>query len=474
MANRYIGMRYVPKFYGEWDAESEYEPLSVVVYTDGNGYTSKKDVPKGVAPNEDNGEYWAYTYRAGGSVTSVPWDAITGVPATFPTTWESITGKPESYPVKWADISDKPTQFTPSAHKHGTSDIQGLDTTLSTLQTGLSKTANKTLDNVANSDFLTKAKAAGVIPEKGSVTWDAIEGKPSSFPTTWNDISGKPSTFPPATHSHAQGDITGLTDAIGGLQQSISAFPQNYANITLSNVDNAVFKQKAEAAGVGGGGGGSGSVTWDNIQGKPETFTPSTHTHPTSEITDFSTSVESAIKSSSVNTNLTALQQQVTAMQAGIEAAVSDASKALTKAKDAETDASQALSIAQSVDYNYITSETNGTITSGVTYRGRKWSNGYKELWIKCNVNNLPCTTALGNWFRSNSVFGTLNLPSGYTFSNEPYINMTYTTTANLGGIVWPNMDTSQHIRQRVCPFYIIRPTNGAVTGYVTIYMYGN
>ena len=473
MANRYIGMRYVPKFYGEWNNESEYEPLSVVVYTDGNGYTSKKDVPKGVAPNEDNGEYWAYTYRAGGSVTSVPWDAITGVPATFPTTWESITGKPESYPVKWADISDKPTQFTPSAHKHGTSDIQGLDTTLSSLQTALSKTANKTLDNVANSDFLTKAKAAGVIPEEGAVTWDAIEGKPTTFPTSWNDISGKPATFPPATHSHAQGDITGLTDAIGGLQQSISAFPQNYANITLSNVDNEVFKQKAEAAGVGGGGG-SGSVTWDNIQNKPSTFTPSEHTHPTSEITDFSTAVNSAIKSSSVNTNLTALQEQVNSMQGSIETATSNANKALTDAEDAQTTANNALSIAQNVDYNYITSETNGTITSGMTYRGRKWSNGYKELWIKCSFRNISCSTALGNWYRTDAPFFEQNLPSGYTFSNEPFINMTYTTNANLGGIVWPNMDTSSHMKTKVCPFYIIRPTSGNVTGYVTIYMYGN
>lgn len=472
MANRYIGMRYVPKFYGEWDNESEYEPLSVVVYTDGNGYTSKKNVPKGVAPSEDEGEYWAYTYRAGGSVTSVPWDAITGKPNTFPTTWESITGKPGSYPVAWADISGKPSQFTPSAHKHGTSDIQGLDTTLSSLQTALSSTANKTLDNVANSDFLTKAKAAGVMPEEGNVTWAAIEGKPDTFPTTWNEISGKPSTFPPATHSHAQGDITGLTDTIGGLKQSISAFPQNYANITLSNVDNAVFKQKADAAGVGGGS--AGTVNWESIQNKPSEFAPSPHTHETSDITDFSTAVNSAINSSSVGTNLTALQQQVNTMQEGIEVAISDASKALNDAEDAQSTANSALSIAQQVDYNYITSETNGTITSGMTYRGRKWSNGYKELWIKCSFSNLACTTALGNWFRSNSAFGTYNLPSGYTFRNEPYINMTYTTNANLGGLVWPNMDTSAHIMQRVCPFYIIRPTSGSVTGYVTIYMYGN
>lgn len=472
MANRYIGMRYVPKFYGMWDNESEYEPLSVVVYTDGNGYTSKKDVPKGVAPNDDNGEYWAYTYRAGGSVTSVPWDAITGIPNTFPTTWESISGKPESYPVTWAGISDKPSQFTPSAHKHGTSDIQGLDTTLSTLQTGLSGTANKTLDNVSNADFLTKAKAAGVMPEEGNVTWDAIEGKPDTFPSAWNEISGKPDTFPPAPHSHAQSDITGLTDAIGGLQQSISAFPQNYADITLSNVDNEVFKQKAEAAGIGGGS--SGSVTWDAIQNKPSTFTPSVHTHPTSEITDFSSAVNSAINSSSVNANLTTLQEQVNSMQGSIETATSNANKALSDAEDAQTAANNALSIAQNVDYNYIISETNGTITSGMTYRGRKWSNGYKELWIKCSFSSLACNTALGNWFRSNPPFFEQNLPSGYSFNSEPFINMTYTTNANLGGIVWPNMDTSSHIKTKVCPFYIIRPTSGTVTGYVTIYMYGN
>lgn len=472
MANRYIGMRYVPKFYGEWNNESEYEPLSVVVYTDGNGYTSKKNVPKGVAPNDDNGEYWAYTYRAGGSVTSVPWDAITGIPNTFPTTWESISGKPESYPVTWVDISDKPSQFTPSAHKHGTSDIQGLDTTLSTLQTGLSSTANKTLDNVSNADFLTKAKAAGVMPEEGNVTWDAIEGKPSTFPTTWNDISGKPDTFPPAPHSHAQSDITGLTDTINGLRQSISAFPQNYADITLSNVDNTVFKQKADAAGVGGGS--AGTVTWDNIQNKPSEFAPSPHRHETSDITDFTTAVNSAINSSSVGTNLAALQQQVNSMQAGIDDAVSDASKALNDAEDAKSTANNALSIAQNVDYNYITSESNGTITSGMTYRGRKWSNGYKELWIKCSFSNKSCNTALGNWYRTDAPFYEQNLPSGYTFSSEPFINMTYTTNANLGGIVWPNMDTSSHMKTKVCPFYIIRPTSGAVTGYVTIYMYGN
>lgn len=30
----------------------------------------------------------------------------------------------------------------------------------------------------------------------GTVTWDEITGKPSSFPTSWDDVSGKPSSWP--------------------------------------------------------------------------------------------------------------------------------------------------------------------------------------------------------------------------------------------------------------------------------------
>jgi hypothetical protein len=34
-----------------------------------------------------------------------------------------------------------------------------------------------------------------------------------------------------------------------------------------------------------GGGGGGGSVAWADVTGKPSTFTPSSHTHPLSELT---------------------------------------------------------------------------------------------------------------------------------------------------------------------------------------------
>lgn len=57
--NTYVGMRYVPKFDGEWTDSKDYEPLTVVQYNN-NSYTSKTFVPAGVIP-QGNKKYWAET-----------------------------------------------------------------------------------------------------------------------------------------------------------------------------------------------------------------------------------------------------------------------------------------------------------------------------------------------------------------------------------------------------------------------------
>lgn len=55
---QYVGARYVPQIMGDWNDQTVYEPLSVVTYNFGS-YTSKKAVPAGVEPT--NEEYWALT-----------------------------------------------------------------------------------------------------------------------------------------------------------------------------------------------------------------------------------------------------------------------------------------------------------------------------------------------------------------------------------------------------------------------------
>lgn len=54
---QYIGARYVPRHMGEWDVNTQYGALDVVLYTDGNSYTAKCYPPKGTSPT--NGQYWA-------------------------------------------------------------------------------------------------------------------------------------------------------------------------------------------------------------------------------------------------------------------------------------------------------------------------------------------------------------------------------------------------------------------------------
>lgn len=62
---QYIGARYVPKFVGQWDANTSYESLSIVLYGN-SSYTSKVQVPAGIAPT--NTEYWAMTGNFNGFI----------------------------------------------------------------------------------------------------------------------------------------------------------------------------------------------------------------------------------------------------------------------------------------------------------------------------------------------------------------------------------------------------------------------
>ena len=59
---QYVGARYVPKFADpyEWQANTIYEPLTVVMYNR-NSYTSKKQVPANIGEPTNNPEYWVCT-----------------------------------------------------------------------------------------------------------------------------------------------------------------------------------------------------------------------------------------------------------------------------------------------------------------------------------------------------------------------------------------------------------------------------
>lgn len=99
---QYIGARYVTKIYensldplsAEWEADVNYEPLTMVTYNFGS-YLSKKEVPATVGNPSDNPSYWTQTGFYNGQIAYL-YDAVSEL--------NSKTGNPAN--LKTADKSN--------------------------------------------------------------------------------------------------------------------------------------------------------------------------------------------------------------------------------------------------------------------------------------------------------------------------------------------------------------------------------
>ena len=212
MANVYVGFRYVPLFCGAWDNSKGYEALSVVTHNDG-GYTSNKPVPAGIEPGTDNGEYWAYTYRAGGEASTIDWDNVQNKPSTYPTTWEKVDGLTakletigdslnsinnalNSYDGKFSALEEELTSINNA--------VSILSTNLSTLETTVAGKANTDLSNVSNEDFSAKAAAAGVGGGNDKMNSPTNNGSSTSYFLRWSNANqGTWATLPTASATQA-------------------------------------------------------------------------------------------------------------------------------------------------------------------------------------------------------------------------------------------------------------------------------
>ena len=203
MANVYVGFRYVPLFCGVWDNSKGYEALSVVTHN-GGGYTSNKPVPAGIEPGTDNGEYWAYTYKAGGEASAIDWDNVQNKPSTYPTTWEKVSEKPTSFPTTWGSVEGKPQTFPPSTHAHEISQIDGLTTELEKLTNDISELTG-TLQTVTNNiDTLFTNIASLSNSVNGKMNSPTNSGSSTSYFLRWsNDNQGTWATLPTASATRA-------------------------------------------------------------------------------------------------------------------------------------------------------------------------------------------------------------------------------------------------------------------------------
>lgn len=158
----------------------------------------------------------------------------------------------------------------------------------------------------------------------GSVAWGNVSGKPSSMPASdvyawakasskpsysWSEITGKPSTFTPASHTHTTSQITDFPESLknpanitislnGGSTEGTNLFTYDGSKPKTLNITPAIigaaysshthtksqisdFPTSMPASDVYSWAKASTkpSYTWNEITGKPSTFTPSSHTH---------------------------------------------------------------------------------------------------------------------------------------------------------------------------------------------------
>lgn len=115
------------------------------------------------------------------------------------------------------------------------------------------------------------------------------------------------------------------------------------------------------------------------------------------------------------------------------------------------------------------TVESQGT-TGGWSWR--KWSSGIAECWCSKEITNMPCSTAVGSWYR------TAEIKHGeypFTFAETPLINMFFETASGTGGLVWSaGMSDVADDKQQAHQFYIIRmAASDGITGKVHTFVRG-
>lgn len=480
------------------------------------------------------------------------WNNVGGKPDTFTTTWDKIQGKPENFPVSWDSVTGKPETFPPSAHKHSKDDVTGLGDDLTDLKQKdeqlaenvqklsevLSAKANKNLSNVDDTAFYNKGIAAG-LGAGGEVYWDSIKNKPA--------------TFPPRAHKHPISDVTGLQTTINTINNSIQTVQNSItvingtlnsynieltklknttgkqtidisnlqsnqtafnnllsqianqlsgkANADLTNVSNAAFKTKAEESGVGGGT--AGNVDWSDVQNKPETFPPSAHTHPTSDVTGLDTKLEAINQTLDIyQGNFTSITKSINSMSTGIGnlgTQIDNVTEAVSKKMNnpanagssgqwlrrysasqgqweslPSASASQA-GLMSSAHFTKVNGINNYIVNSGEwgDWYYRLYNDDMCECWINVYLTNVEVNIALGPLYRSENVFAQKEHNYPWKFIENPNIEMVFISTNNTGAFVWPNPMPSL-LKTSLPQAYLVRPNIAtSVTGYISYHVWG-
>lgn len=152
-----------------------------------------------------------------------------------------------------------------------------------------------------------------------------------------------------------------------------------------------------------------GSITWDELTGKPATFPPTYHTQAWSTITSRPTEFPPSAHTHPI--------EQVN----GLEVTIDDIQSDIETLKNASGSGTHIIEFYS----DSLVIQNNPTNT----YTVKKWSNGYMEFDLWCQVMGLTATTQKGGIYYSGHVFNTTSIP--ITFQGPPLISSTFNSSSS-------------------------------------------
>lgn len=205
----------------------------------------------------------------------------------------------------WNDLTDKPETFTPSTHTHGISDITNLQTSLNTLNNHTSDTTkhitasertnwnNKLDKSVWDSVFTVTDDSlkikVNVVGEGEISAYGAGDSSGSGAITIVDNLE---SDLTDAALSARQGKvIKNLISAMSGSEGEIAAvevidsLTSTSTTAALSAAQGKKLKELIDSC-------EGGVSSWNDLTDKPSSFTPSSHTHSISSITNLQTTLD--------------------------------------------------------------------------------------------------------------------------------------------------------------------------------------
>ena len=209
-------------------------------------------------------------------------------------TYLGISAKAESAKsadsVSWDNVSDKSTTLSGYGITDAYTKAQ-VDKKVSNLVNSAPETLD-TLNELANAlgndpnfattittQIGTKANDSDVVHKSGDETIsgtktftsqivgsiDKAESAKSADSVAWANVSGKPSSYTPSSHTHDDRYYT--ETEVNNLLDDKSDTSHNHNSTYLGITAKAESAKSAD------------SVAWNNVSGKPSTYTPSSHTH---------------------------------------------------------------------------------------------------------------------------------------------------------------------------------------------------